>query len=87
MIRPILLEISLFLAPFAAYALFLLATRAGVMQPQSWSAARLVWLTMAALVLMLGSFVVMAQFSGSAPHSTYIPAHVENGKFVPGVTR
>ncbi len=87
MIRPILLEISLFLAPFAAYALFLAAARAGVLHPESWSVTRLAWLTAAALVLMLGSFVVMAQFSGSAPHSTYIPAHVESGKFVPGATR
>ncbi len=87
MIRPVLLEISLFLAPFAAYALFLLVTRAGLLHPQSWPMTRVAGLTAAALVLMLGSFVVMAQFSGSAPHSTYVPAHVENGKFVPGVTR
>jgi hypothetical protein len=36
---------------------------------------------------MLGSFVVLAQFSGVPPGSTYVPAHIENGKFVPGTTR
>ena len=41
MIRPILTEIALFLAPFAAYALFLWATRAGVLDPKSWRLATL----------------------------------------------
>ncbi len=36
---------------------------------------------------MIGSFVVLAKFSGAPPGSTYVPAHIENGKFVPGVTR
>jgi len=30
MIRPVLTEVALFLAPFAIYVIFLLATRAGV---------------------------------------------------------
>jgi hypothetical protein len=33
MIRPVLTEVALFLAPFAAYAVFLWATRAGVLSP------------------------------------------------------
>lgn len=37
MIRPALTEILLFAAPFAAYALFLFATRAGVLHPDSWN--------------------------------------------------
>ena len=39
------------------------------------------------LVLMIGSFLLLAQFSGAPPGSTYVPAHVEDGKFVPGATR
>ena len=35
----------------------------------------------------VGSFAMFAQFSGAPPGSTYIPAHIENGKFVPGTTR
>jgi hypothetical protein len=31
--------------------------------------------------------VLLAQFSGAPPNSTYIPAHVENGKFIPGVEK
>ena len=87
MIRPVLTEIALFLAPFIAYAIFLWATKAGVLHPGSWTLPRIAWLLMAALVLMIGSFVVLAQWSGAPPGSTYLPAHYEDGKFVPGATR
>ena len=87
MIRPVLIELALFVAPFAAYAIFLWATREGILHPDAWSLSRLAWLTMAALALMVGSFVVIAQFSGAPPKSTYVPAHVENGRFVPGTTQ
>jgi len=87
MIRPLLGEIGLFLVPFALYAGFLLATRAGVLQPNAWTMRRLAGLVVASLVLMAASFLLLARFSGSPPGSTYVPAHVENGKFVPGATR
>ncbi|HEV2958143.1 MAG TPA: DUF6111 family protein [Xanthobacteraceae bacterium] len=87
MIRPVFTEVALFLAPFVAYAVFLWATRAGVLDPDSWPRQRLAWLTIAALVLLLGSFFVLAQFEHSRPGSTYVPAHVEDGKFVPGVAK
>ena len=87
MIRPALTEIGLFLAPFVLYAAFLLATNAGVLQRKAWPPPRLAALLIASLVLIAGSFVVLAQFSGAPPGSTYVPAHIENGKFVPGTTR
>jgi hypothetical protein len=87
MIRPVLTELALFLAPFAAYALFLWATRAGVLEPKSWRLATVGWLTVAAFGLMIGSFVLIAQFSGAPPGSTYVPAHMDNGKFVPGAMK
>ena len=84
MIRPLLTEIALFLVPFAGYAIFLWATRAGVLAPASWPLRRLLSLTAAALVLLLGSFLVIAQFDRYDAGSTYLPAHLENGKLVPG---
>lgn len=87
MIRPILTELALFLAPFAVYAVFLWATRAGVMDPNSWTMPRVTGLLIAAFVLMAGGFIVLAHWGGSPPGSTYVPAHTENGKFVPGETR
>ena len=87
MIRPVLTELALFVAPFVVYGIFLWATRAGVMHPGSWTLPRIAWLFIAALVLMLGSFIVLAEWGGAPPGSTYVPAHTENGKFVPGETK
>lgn len=87
MIRPVATEIALFLLPFALYAIYLAATRAGVLHPDAWSLSTLMWLTIAALGLMLGSFLVLAHFTGDAPNSQYIPAHIEDGKLVPGTSK
>jgi hypothetical protein len=58
-----------------------------VLDAESWPLSRLVWLGIAALALVVGSFVYFANFTGARPGSTYVPAHIENGKFVPGQTR
>ena len=85
MIRTGLTEIVLFLAPFVLYAAFLFITRAGVLDMKAWPASRLVWLGIAALALVIGSFVWFAHFSGALVGTTYVPAHIdEQGKFVPG---
>ena len=87
MIRPVLTEFVLFLAPFVLYAIFLWATKAGVFDPQHWPISRIATLTAIALLLMIGSFVVFAHFGGAPPGSTYVPAHLENGRLVPAETR
>jgi hypothetical protein len=45
------------------------------------------WLTVAALTLVIAGFAVLAQFGGAPPGSTYVPAHMENGRLVPGTQR
>ncbi len=87
MIRPVATEIILFLMPFVLYGVFLWATKAGVMHPDSWPLSRIAWLVIAALGLMLGSFIYFANYSGAPVGTTYVPAHMENGKFVPGQTK
>ena len=87
MIRPIFTEIALFLTPFVLYAVFLWATKAGVMDTNSWPLVRVATVAIAALALVRGSFIYFAHFSGAPPGSTYVPAHIENGKFVPGATK
>jgi Family of unknown function (DUF6111) len=87
MIRPLATEFGLFLTPFVIYALFLLATRAGIVDADAWTLRRVAGLIIASLILMAGSFIVLAQFGGSPPGSTYVPAHIEGGKFVPQTTR
>ncbi|HZL31103.1 MAG TPA: DUF6111 family protein [Pseudolabrys sp.] len=87
MIRPVATELLLFLTPFVLYAVFLWTTKAGVLDVESWPVTRLISLGIAALLLVLGSFVYFAHFTGVPPGSIYIPAHIDNGKFVPGETR
>ncbi len=87
MIRPAFTEIGVFLIPFAVYALFLVATRSGLLAQTSWPVHIIAKLVLGSLLLVIVSFILLAHFSGAAPNSTYIPAHIENGKFVPGVER
>ena len=85
MIRPALTEIGIFLIPFGVYVLFLLATRSAILAPSSWPVQMVARLVVGSLLLVIISLVLLAQFSGGSPNSTYVPAHVENGKLVPGV--
>jgi hypothetical protein len=88
MIRVGFSEIALFLTPFVLYAVFLYVTRAGVLEVKQWPASRIAWLAMAALGLVIVSFVFFAQFSGAPIGTDYVPAHLdENGNFVPGRLR
>jgi Family of unknown function (DUF6111) len=87
MIRPVLTEIGIFLIPFAVYAMFLIATRSGLMASSSWPAHLIAKLVLGSLLLVVVSFVLLAHFSGASPDSTYIPAHIEDGKFVPGTEK
>jgi hypothetical protein len=84
MIRPILQELAIFLAPFAVYVVYLWATRAKVLDPQSWPLSRLMWLTIVALLSVVLSFIVLAHWGGEPAGSQYVPAHMENGRLVPG---
>jgi hypothetical protein len=87
MIRPALTEIGIFLIPFAVYAMFLVATRSGLLAQTSWPLHVIAKLLIGALLLVVASFVMLAHFTGAPPDSTYIPAHIENGKLVPGVEK
>ena len=87
MIRPAFTELLIFLIPVAVYALFLLSTRSGVTLPASWPVHIVAKLVLGSLLLVVISFVLLAHFSGASPHSTYIPAHINNGKFLPGAEK
>lgn len=88
MIRPFLTELVLFLTPFALYALFIFAVkRGGLLDRANWPMSHVAWLLMAAFLLVIASFIVLAHWRPIPPGSTYTPAHMENGKFVPGQTK
>jgi hypothetical protein len=87
MIRPAFTEIGVFLIPFAVYAAFLLATRSGLLEQTSWPLPIVARLAVGSLLLVVVSFVLLAHFSGASPNSTYFPAHIENGRLIPGVEK
>ena len=87
MIRQALTEIGIFLIPFAVYVLFLIATRSGLLIKTSWPIHLIARLVLVSLLLIILSLVMLANFSGSPPNSTYTPAHIENGRLVPGVEK
>jgi Family of unknown function (DUF6111) len=88
MVRPVLTEFVLFVVPFALYALFLWATkRGGVLERVNWPLAHVLWLLIAAFLMVIGSFIVLAHWGGAPPRSTYVPAHIEDGRLVPGQTK
>ena len=84
MIRLLSIEVALFLAPFVLYALFLWATRKGILHPDQWRPGVLVLLSLFAMTLTAVGFALIAQYGGAPAGSTYVPAHIEDGKLVPG---
>jgi hypothetical protein len=86
-IRLFSIEVALFLAPFVIYALFLWATRKGIVHPDQWRPRVLAVLSLAAVALTAVGFVLIADYSGAPANSTYVPAHIENGKLVPGTMK
>lgn len=87
MIRSILTEVGIFLIPFVLYAAYLMASRSAMLHKSSWPLTVIGWLIVAALVLVIASLLLLVRYSGAPPGSTYVPAHMENGKFVPGMER
>jgi hypothetical protein len=87
MIRPVLTEIGIFLIPFAVYAVFLIATRSGLLAQASWPLHMVAKLVLGSLLLVIVSFFLLAEYSGAPPESTYVPAHMDHGKLVPGVEK
>ena len=84
MARTVLVEVLLFLAPFAIYALVLLSTRRDARDSTHWHARMLMSLAIAGLVLVIGGLIFFAHFGGAPPTGVYVPAHIEDGRLVPG---
>ncbi len=83
MLRVILEPLAFFLAPFALYALWLRLRGQTAPDIDAWSHTRVATLTLAGLaVAILG--VLALGLSGGRHLGAYVPAHVEDGKLVPG---
>ncbi|MCP8937002.1 DUF6111 family protein [Alsobacter sp. SYSU M60028] len=85
MSRALFEEAILFLLPFALFALWLAVRRRKLFERLHWS-GNVSWLTIAGLVLALG-WIVYTGLTAPRGHGDYVPAHMENGVFVPAQTR
>jgi hypothetical protein len=75
-------ETLLFLVPFTAFAIYLLARRRNPLLWASWNKDAS-WLVIAGLacviVSLLATFLLSDRQTGA-----FVPAHMENGRLVPG---
>jgi hypothetical protein len=81
-LRLALIEIALFLTPFAIYAAWLWFTR-GSAARSNWTSGPVYVSALAGLVLMVVGFVLLASL-GESERGTYRPAEVRDGVLVPG---
>lgn len=70
-----LLEVALFLAPFAGFALWRLA---GPLMP-----AMMLWIAIGAVAILAGTAAWYIQENRFAKGITYVPPHIEDGRIVP----
>ncbi|HLA19941.1 MAG TPA: DUF6111 family protein [Pseudolabrys sp.] len=87
MARTVLVELLLFLAPFAIYAIVLWSTQRDARDLAHWHARILMSLAIGGLLLMIGGLIYFAHFGGAPPGGVYEPARLEDGKLVPGRIR
>lgn len=83
MLRALLIEGSLFLLPFAAYAAYMYFSHRTVILAH-WTPKAIMLLCTASLVLVALGLVIFEQERGARPGAHYTPAEVENGVFKPG---
>ena len=84
MLRQVLIQIALFLAPFAAYGALLKMRGRPVGVGDSWSEAPLGWLFLGGLILTAAGLGGPAPDTDKAGPGRYVPAHLETGARVPG---
>ncbi len=84
MARTVLIEALLFLTPFVVYAMVLYATARDAREAEHWTMRMLSVLAIIGLMLVVIGLIFFAHFGGAPPGAEYEPAHIENGKFIPG---
>lgn len=83
MLRVGLIDILLFLLPFAVYIVYMLVMR-GESVESVVEHIPVLWLVGAGFALLTIAMVTLVSFSGSRPGETYHPAVLENGVIKPG---
>jgi uncharacterized membrane protein len=74
---------AFFIAPFLAYVLYLIARRRNPLSVEHWTHGWLAGLTMAGLAAAVAGALLLG-VTAERHTGTYVPAHVVDGKVVPG---
>jgi hypothetical protein len=82
--RTILIQTLLFLAPFAVYAVILVASKKDAREPENWPVKVLLTLATVGCLLVIAGLVFFAHFGGAPTTGVYEPARYEDGKLIPG---
>jgi hypothetical protein len=83
MSRAVLEPLAFFVAPFAAYAIFLVIRARYPLEVEHWTSAKVSILTLVGLAAAVLSLLVINLLSPRG-QGVYVPAHEENGALVPG---
>lgn len=81
--RAILEPAAFFIAPFIAYVIWLVLRRKYPFAVEHWTHGSLALLSLAGLFLTL-AFMLVFGLKVERHQGAYVPAHMENGKLVPG---
>jgi Family of unknown function (DUF6111) len=83
MLRVLLEPALLFALPFAVYVLYMSMRRRYPFAVEAWSHSRVASLALAGLAVAVVGVIVLGLFA-PRERGAYVPAHVENGRLVPG---
>ncbi|WP_395666044.1 DUF6111 family protein [Methylocella sp.] len=81
--RAVLQTALLFLAPFAAYAGFLALRRRYPFEIDHWTKSAVSTLVLIGLAVAVAGTLLLGVFA-ERRQGAYVPAHVEDGRLVPG---
>lgn len=81
--RAILEPLAFFLAPFLFYALMLVARQRYPFVRAHWPRHHVSMLAIVGMAAAVASIFIVGGLS-ERHHGAYVPAHIENGKLVPG---
>lgn len=82
--RFLLLDAVFFLLPFVAYGAWLVFTRGSMTNLEDWQARTIAYLAVAGAGLLLIALLAFIHYQTIPPGGTYRPAHIEDGRIVPG---
>jgi Family of unknown function (DUF6111) len=81
--RALLEPVLLFASPFVAYAIYLVISRNYPFTLEHWTKGAVSTLTLAGLVIAVTGMLAFGIFA-PRHQGAYQPAHIENGRLVPG---